>query len=82
MIIFTFYAPTVDLLLLNLFIYPRFIIHKHRDKKLAFKLLSSSYNWLSLAGATIALISLFMIIFLFSISTIFSAGNSYLGLVV
>lgn len=46
------------------------------------KLPESSYNWISLIGATIALISLFMIIFLFFISTIFDRGGSYLGLVI
>lgn len=43
---------------------------------------TSSYNWISLIGATIALISLFMIIFLFVISTFFLEGGSYIGLVV
>lgn len=42
----------------------------------------SSYNWLSLIGATIALIALAMIIFLFIIATLFDQGHSYLGLVV
>ncbi len=46
------------------------------------KLPSSVYNWLSLIGAVVALISLFMIIFLFAVSTIFDQGGSYLGLVV
>ena len=45
------------------------------------KLPHSSQNWVSLAGATIALISLFMIIFLFVI-TFTSGGGTYLGLVV
>jgi nitrate/TMAO reductase-like tetraheme cytochrome c subunit len=47
-----------------------------------FKLPSSTYNWISLSGAVIALISLFMIIFLFAISYFFNQGGSYLGLVV
>ncbi|PKL83618.1 MAG: cytochrome C [Ignavibacteriae bacterium HGW-Ignavibacteriae-3] len=45
------------------------------------KLPHSSQNWISLIGATIALISLFMIIFLFVI-TFSSGGGTYLGLVV
>ena len=46
------------------------------------KLPSSVYNWLSIIGAVVALISLFMIIFLFAISTIFDQGGSYLGLII
>jgi len=46
------------------------------------KLPSSTQNWLSLIGATIALISLFMIIFLFVIATVFHQQHSYLGLIV
>ncbi|MFA7228845.1 MAG: NapC/NirT family cytochrome c, partial [Melioribacteraceae bacterium] len=45
------------------------------------KLPHSSQNWVSLIGATIALISIFMIIFLFVI-TFTSGGGTYLGLVV
>ncbi len=40
------------------------------------------YNWTSIIGATIALISLFMIVFLFIITTIFSKGTSYIGIVI
>lgn len=46
------------------------------------KLPPSSRNWLSLTGAMIALISLFMIIFLFVITFILDQGGSYLGLVI
>jgi hypothetical protein len=46
------------------------------------KLPSSVYNWTSIIGATIALISLFMIVFLFAITTIFNQGGSYLGVVI
>lgn len=46
------------------------------------KLPHSSQNWISLVGATIALISFFMIVFLFVVSTIFNQGNTYLGLVI
>jgi len=46
------------------------------------KLPYSTQNWLSLIGATIALISLFMIIFLFVIATVFHQQHSYLGLIV
>ena len=46
------------------------------------KLPDSSYNWTTLIGATIALISLFMIVFLFSISFFFDQGGSYLGLII
>jgi len=46
------------------------------------KLPYSSQNWFSLIGATIAIISLFMIIFLFVIATVFEQQHSYLGLIV
>lgn len=47
-----------------------------------YKLPPSFYNWTSLIGATIALISLFMIVFLFVVSIVFmKEGSSYLGLV-
>lgn len=46
------------------------------------KLPESSYNWISLAGATIALISFFMIVFLFVVSMVLDRGSSYLGLVI
>jgi hypothetical protein len=46
------------------------------------KLPHSSQNWFSLIGATIAVISLFMIIFLFVIATLFEQEHSYLGLIV
>lgn len=44
------------------------------------KLPSSVRNWTTIAGATLALISLITIAFLFIISVIFDAGSSYLGL--
>lgn len=46
------------------------------------KLPRSSYNWISLSGAIVALFSLFMIVFLFIVSTLFGEGSSYLGLFV
>lgn len=46
------------------------------------KLPLSTQNWLSLLGATVALISFFMIVFLFVVSAIFERTNSYLGLVI
>ncbi|MCB0745059.1 MAG: cytochrome C, partial [Ignavibacteriae bacterium] len=46
------------------------------------RLPSSAYNWVSLIGAVIALVSLFMIVFLFAISFFFDRGGSYLGLVI
>ncbi|MGE5313300.1 MAG: cytochrome c3 family protein [Acidobacteriota bacterium] len=46
------------------------------------KLPHSVYNWTTLAGVTIALISLFMIVFLFIISTFIQQGSSYLGLII
>ncbi len=46
------------------------------------KLPPSSRNWLSLSGVMIALISLFMIIFLFVISALLDQGGSYLGLII
>ncbi len=44
------------------------------------KLPKTAYNWTSLIGATIAIISLSMIIFLFTISLLFDKGGSYLGI--
>lgn len=46
------------------------------------KLPDSSKNWISLAGATIAIITFSMIVFLFIISSIFDHGNTYLGLII
>ncbi|MCB0824212.1 MAG: NapC/NirT family cytochrome c [Bacteroidales bacterium] len=46
-----------------------------------FRLPQSYYNWTSIIGTTIALISLFMIVFLFVISMFFGEGTSYMGLV-
>lgn len=46
------------------------------------KLPYSTHNWISLIGLTIALISLFMIIFLFAISIFIEQGSSYIGLVI
>ena len=45
------------------------------------KLPKSAYNWLSIIGSTIAIISFFMIIFLLVISTFRGEGGTYLGLV-
>lgn len=42
----------------------------------------STKNWTSIIGATIAIITLFMIAFLFALSTIFNQGGSYLGLII
>lgn len=42
----------------------------------------STRNWLSIAGATIALISFFMIVFLFAVSAFLDHGGSYLGLII
>ena len=47
-----------------------------------FQLPRSTQNWITLIGATIALISLFMIIFLFTISTFWKEGHAYIGLVI
>lgn len=47
-----------------------------------FKLPASAQNWISLIGATIALISFFMIVFLFTITTVISQQSSYIGLVI
>jgi NapC/NirT cytochrome c family, N-terminal region len=47
-----------------------------------FELPRSSKNWISLIGATIAVIALFMIIFLFVITTFFSGQPIYLGLII
>ncbi len=46
------------------------------------KLPHSVTNWTSLIGATIALISFFMILFLFAITTFLNRGSSYLGLII
>jgi len=47
-----------------------------------FQLPRSTQNWITLIGATIALISLFMVIFLFTISTFWQEGHAYIGLVI
>jgi len=41
----------------------------------------SSQNWVSLIGATIALVSFFMIVFLFVVSAVLEKNNAYLGIV-
>jgi len=46
------------------------------------KLPPSSQNWISLIGATIALISLFMIIFLLAVTVVLEQRAAYLGLVI
>ena len=46
------------------------------------RLPKSFYNWTSVIGSTIALISLFMIVFLFVITSIFNQGGSYIGIVI
>jgi hypothetical protein len=46
------------------------------------KLPKTVYNWISIIGATIALISLFMIVFLFVITSLFNQGSSYIGVVI
>ncbi|MBN1302414.1 MAG: NapC/NirT family cytochrome c [Melioribacteraceae bacterium] len=46
------------------------------------KLPHSVYNWISLIGTTIAIISFFMIIFLFFVSVFIEHGGTYLGLIV
>jgi hypothetical protein len=46
------------------------------------KLPDSSKNWISLAGATIAIITFSMIVFLFIISSVTHTGNTYLGLII
>lgn len=46
------------------------------------RLPNSFYNWTSIIGTTIALISLFMIVFLFILSTLFDQGSSYIGVVI
>lgn len=46
------------------------------------RLPSSAKNWVSLAGAMVALISLFMIVFLFSVTVLMDKPAAYLGLLV
>ena len=46
-----------------------------------FRLPPSFYNWTSIIGVTIAIISLFMIGFLFVVSIFLAEGSTYLGLV-
>jgi len=45
-----------------------------------FKLPQSVYNWTSVIGVTLAVISISMIVFLFVISLFYEEGGSYLGL--
>ncbi|KAA3613145.1 MAG: cytochrome C [Calditrichaeota bacterium] len=47
-----------------------------------FELPRSAKNWISLIGATIAIIVLFMMIFLFVIATFFSGQPIYLGIII
>ncbi len=47
-----------------------------------FQLPRSTQNWITLIGATIALIALFMIVFLFTISTFWEEGYTYIGVVI
>jgi len=47
-----------------------------------FSLPDSTKNWTSIIGATIAIITLFMIIFLFTISTLLNRGGSYIGIII
>ncbi len=46
------------------------------------KIPESSHNWISLIGVTIALVSFFMIVFLFAITSIFFESSTYIGLVI
>ena len=46
------------------------------------RLPESAYNFLSLIGATIAVISFFMMAFLFIIAQFHTEGGAYLGLVI
>jgi formate-dependent nitrite reductase cytochrome c552 subunit len=46
------------------------------------KLPNSSQNWMTIIGVTLALISFFMIVFLFVITSFFNQGGSYLGLII
>jgi len=58
-----------------------FSLTKHIGLEMKIRLPSSTQNWVSLIGATIALISLFLIVFLFALSLLFGQGGLYLGLV-
>ncbi len=42
----------------------------------------STHNWVSVIGAVIAIIALFMIVFLFLVSVIMNESSSYLGLII
>ncbi len=46
------------------------------------KLPQSAQNWISLAGAVIALISFFMIVFLFAVTSVLTEQASYIGLII
>ena len=46
------------------------------------KLPSSVYNWTSVIGAVLAIISLFMIVFLIVVSFFIEVTSSYLGIVI
>ncbi|WP_209319669.1 cytochrome c3 family protein [Ancylomarina longa] len=45
------------------------------------KLPKSFYNWTSILGASIAVLTFFLIVFFFVISVIFNQGSSYMGLI-
>ncbi|OGL42453.1 MAG: cytochrome C, partial [Candidatus Schekmanbacteria bacterium RBG_13_48_7] len=42
----------------------------------------STHNWITIIGATIALITLFMIVFLFTITLFWAEGSTYIGVVI
>jgi nitrate/TMAO reductase-like tetraheme cytochrome c subunit len=46
------------------------------------RLPKTTHNWLSVAGATIAVISLFMIVFLFVVTVVIREGTPYAGIVI
>lgn len=46
------------------------------------RLPKTAHNWLSVAGATIAIVALFMIVFLFSATVVLQEGSPYSGIVI
>lgn len=72
--------PELLPILLILFVFIYVYIYSCLTKTSFMKFPKSTYNWVSLSGVVIAIFSLFMIVFLFIVSTLFGDGSSYLGL--
>ena len=57
-------------------------IFRHGREQMKIKVPNSARNWISLIGATVALISFFMIVFLFAVTILFEQRSTYIGLTI